>query len=113
MSLRHAALGARLAALVGIGALVAACDDAGSGDGSSLQAASFPLFADFDEEDYNRSCSAFRRQVLKSEGEKFTETSDVIQFTDIYEGIAHAKKVDKPIFVMTYVLENGDPACDV
>ena len=77
-----------------------------------LQVASAPLFTGLREE-YAERILAHRAKRDSGDDEFTCLPSEIVWAEDIYDAIERATIEDKPIFMLTFVRENGDPACDV
>lgn len=102
--------------LIAAGALVVAgalaCNsktDEYTGTDSYLSDITFPLFSPDAEKEYGRL-----RKARKAKGMPESVLTDAIDWAPtLDEAFARATKADKPVLLVTYVRENGDPLCDV
>ncbi len=77
--------------------------------GHHLASVSFPLFPEDAEAKYGQL-----RKARQAAGLPETTLTDAIPWAKtIDEAFERATKEDKPLLLVTFVRENGDPACDV
>jgi hypothetical protein len=80
------------------------------GDGDPMVTGS--LFQDLDGQ-YKENILAHRDR-RKGGDSRFTKLPGQVEWApDLPTAIERAKEQDKPIFMLTFVRENGDPHCDV
>lgn len=78
-------------------------------EGHHLRSLHFPIFSDDAEAQYSKL-----RLLRKSAGLPETKLTDKIQWAkNLDDAFARAKAEDKPVLLVTFVRENGDPHCDV